>query len=124
MVLVTDSATITAAINAKFTTPPVMTFKQSQTATEDHIVIFVSRRYVADRLSSGEVTIPGGRVATRYVCLTEANLDVYRDRVKAALEDQILAGGVGPFTFESADQVSLEPSGGVDWFISADTFTY
>lgn len=115
---------ITDAINAKFASPVVLTFKQSQTATKDHVVLFVSRRYVADQLASGEVTIPGSRVVTRYVCLTEANLDVYRDRVKAALEDQILTGGVGPFVFESADVGDLEPSGGVDYYVAADTWTF
>ena len=120
MVLVTDAAAITAAINAKFATAPVLTLKQAATATTDHILLFISRRYVADRLASGEVTIIGWRVLTRYVCKTEGNVDVFRARVRAALEDQILTGDVGPFTFETENTTTQDG----DWLVSSDSWTY
>lgn len=116
----TDAAAIKTAIDAKFTTPRVVDLAGAKSATKDYILLFVSRRYVADRLGSGEVTIPGGRVVVRYVCLAEANVSVMRDRARAALEDVILPGGVGPFVFESE---TLTDDDGT-WFVGADTFTY
>lgn len=122
----TAASAITTAINAKFTTPPVLTLKQAQTATKDYIVLFVSRRYVDKRLASGEVSVPGGRVIVRSCCLTEANLDVFRARVSAALEDQILADGVtGPFCFESeSDATDLDETLGTTWFVTDSHWTF
>lgn len=115
-----SSTAITSAINAKFTTPPVLTLAQAKSATKDYIVLFVSRRYVEKRLISGVVTIPGGRVIVRCCCTSEANLEVFRTRVTAALEDQILADGVtGPFVFESeSDATDDDATLGTTWFVS------
>lgn len=116
--------TIVAAINAKFTTPPVLTLKQAKSASRDYINVFTSRRYVADRRVSGEVTMPGSRVIVRCVCKTEANLDAFRARVTAALEDQILAGDIGPFVFETEDLIDPDEADGTDWFMSESAWTF
>lgn len=119
------TAAITTAINAKFATAPVKTLKQAQTATSDYIVLFVSRRYVADRYVSGEVTIPGGRVTVRCVCMTEANLEVYRARVQSALENQILPDDVGPFVFETETDTALDSTtSGTTVFVADSQWTY
>ena len=115
---------ITAAINAKFASPPVLTLAQSKAATSDYINVFTARRYVPTRRMSGEVPIPGNRVVVRCVCKTEANLDVFRVRVTAALEDQILAGDVGPFTFESETFIDPNEVDASDWYLSESNWTY
>lgn len=121
----TARSAIAAAIDAKFTTPRVLTLKQAQTATADYIVLFVSRRYVDKQLASGEVSVSGGRVIVRSCCTTEANLDVFRARVAAALEDQIVAGDVGPFVFESeADDTDLDDTIGTTWFVTDSRWTF
>lgn len=119
-----DQDTINAAINAKFATPPVITLKQAQAATTDYVNTFVTRRYVPERLMSGEVPIPGGRVIVRSVCRTEANANVFRARVTAALEDQILAGDLGPFTFETENVIDPTTDETGDWYIAESTWTY
>ena len=119
-----DTSDITAAINAKFANPVVITLTQAKTATTDYIVIFLSRRYVADRYVSGEVTIPGGRVVVRCVCSKEANVDVFRARVAAALENQILPSGLGPFVFETEDVTDPNSDLGSSWFVSNSSWTY
>lgn len=116
---------IAAAINTKFATPPVLTLAQAKAATTDYINVFVARRYVAGRRASGEVTMPGSRAVIRCVCKTEANLDVFRGRVAAALEDQILASDVGPLVFETEDFVDpdlVDATG--DWYLSESTWTF
>lgn len=115
---------IVAAINAKFASPAVLTLAQSKAATKDYINVFVTRRYVADRRASGEVTMPGSRVVVRCVCKTEANLDVFRARVAAALEDQILAGDIGPFVFETEDLVDPDEADATDWYLSESAWTF
>lgn len=116
----TDRTAAAAAIDAQFTTPRSKTFAQGAAATTDYIIVAAYRRHVADQLASGEVTIPGGRLLTRYVGKTEANVNVMRTRTRAALEDKILSGDVGPFVFETADVV--QPDDG--WFVATDLWTY
>lgn len=115
----TDAAAARTAIDAQFTAPRATDFAGAATKTTDHIIVAAYRRFVDDRLGSGEVTILGGRLLTRYVAKTESNLNVLRIRTRAAIEDQILSG-VGPFTFETADPP--EPDG--DWYSAADIWTY
>lgn len=121
----TAQSAVTAAINAKFATSPVLTLAQSKSATKDYINVFVARRFVDGRLVSGEVAVPGQRVVVRSVCKTEANLDVFRSRVATALEDQILPGDIGPFVFESEDFVDpelVDASG--DWYLAESIWTF
>lgn len=117
-----DATAIIAAINAQFTT--VRAFDMSDDDVKsidvDHILVTVSRRYVDEQLASGEVPIPGGRVVTRYVAKTIANVYTLRSRTAAAIEDQILTGDVGPFSFES-DEVPGPDDG---WISAADVWTY
>jgi len=122
---VSAQAAIAAAINAKFATPPVLSLARSRTATKDYINVFVARRYVEKRLASGEVSIPGQRVVVRCVCKDEENLSVFRARVAAALEDQILPGDIGPFVFESEDYVDpdlVDASGA--WYLAESIWTF
>lgn len=120
----TAQESITAAVNAKFASPKVLTLAQSKTATADYVNVFTARRYVPDRRASGEVTIPGNRAIVRCVCKTEANLDVFRGRVTAALEDQILTGDVGPFTFESETFIDPDEADATDWYIAESMWTF
>ena len=120
-----DATAILDAINAQFAS--VHAYDRSDVAvpklSTDHIIVDLSRRYVAERRFSGIVTSPGGRVMVRFVATTASNVYVMQARVKAALEDQILAtaaGEVGPFTFETSDP--LGPDDG--WLSAADTYTY
>lgn len=113
---------IIAAINAKFTTPRAydMSDPAVKALSTDHVLVTTSRRYVEGRRDSGEVTMPGGRVMTRYVAKTVGNLYAMRDRTTEALEDRILPGGFGPFVFESSD----DPAPDDGWLSAADVWTY
>lgn len=120
-----ESAAILAAINAQFTA--TRAYDRSDPAlprlADDHIIVDLSRRYVDSRRASGWVSLPGGRVVVRFVGTTAANVYVMQERVKAALEDQILAtasGEVGPFTFETSDPIGPDDT----WLSAADTYTY
>lgn len=124
----TDAAAILAAINAKFSTKRA--YEHGDPAlpslTTYHVLVMVFRRYVPERRASGEVTMPGGRVVTRYIVPIQGlaspmtALRLLRDQTAAALEDQILPGDVGPFTFESADVVDEDEG----WLVQQDTWTY
>lgn len=118
----TDAAAILAAINATFTTPRAYELGDPglATLTTDHIVVMVFRRFVPEKNAAGEVPIHGGRVVTRYIAKTPANVRVLRDRTTQALEDQILTGGVGPFTFESSDTADQDGA----WLVESDTWTF
>lgn len=115
----TEAAAIRAAIDAQFTIARTLDLADAKNTGTDHILVFVSRRYVDDKHASGEVTIPGGRVVTRYVALKESNVSVMRERTAAALEDRIISG-LGPFTFESGDDIDTDDK----WFVSEDVWTY
>lgn len=120
----TAQESITAAINAKFTSAKVISLLVAKTATTDYINVFVARRFVPERRSSGEVTMPGNRAIIRCVCKTEANLDVFRARVASALEDQILTGDFGPFTFEVETFIDPDNVNSTDWYLSESTWTF
>jgi hypothetical protein len=85
-----------------------------------YVVIDVTRRWVPDQLVSGEVTIPGGFLTTEYHARSVYDVREMRRITTAALEDKVLAGVLGPFTFETADDVN----GNDGWFDSADTWTF
>lgn len=115
-----ETAAICAAINAQFSaSTPAVRPDQAATLTTDHIIVYVSRRYVADRRASGEVTMPGGRVLTRYVSKSAANLSNSQAKTRAALEDRAV-GDLGPFVFETEDPI-VEGDG---WWSAADVWTY
>lgn len=122
-----DLATVLAAINAKYPTKKrAYSFGDLavKSLTSGHILVLVDRRYVPERLLSGEVPLPGGRVFTRYVGTSEADVYAFRAATTAALEDQILAGGLGPFTFEASDSIDDEVDGSTTWLTAADTWTF
>lgn len=116
-----DTAAILAAINAKFTSRRAYEFGDplARTLTTDHILVAHGRRFVPTRRASNEVSLPGGRTVTRYVAKTTGNLAAFRDRVTAALEDQILPGDLGPFAFEGAGNVDDDEG----WLVADDTWT-
>lgn len=122
MTQATAAAAVIAAINAQFSGPRAydMSDPAVKTLATDHVLVTVSRRYVPDRRESGEVTMPGGRVMTRYVARTVGNVYELRRRTTAALEDQILPGDVGPFTFESDET----PGPDEGWVSGADVWIY
>lgn len=122
-----DLAAVLAAINAKY---PSRTRAYSfgdaavKSLSSGHILVLVDRRFVPDRLMSGEVPLPGGRVFTRYVGTSEADVYAFRAATASALEDKILPGGLGPFSFEGSDSIDDEVDSGTTWFTAADTWTY
>lgn len=118
----TDAAAVLTAINAQFSTKRAYELGDPALAslTVDHILVQVSRRYVAERRASGEVTMPGHYVAVRYIAKSPANLALLREKTTVALEDRILPGDVGPFSFESSKVEGVDEG----WLVEADTFTY
>jgi len=122
-----DLAAVLAAINAHYPTKKrAHSFGDPavKSLTSGHILVLVSRRYVQPTRSSGEVPLPGGRVFTRYVGTSESDVDAFRTATTDALEGQILAGDIGPFSFESEDEMDDEVDGSTTWFTAADTWTY
>jgi len=122
-----DLAAVLAAINARYPSKKrAYSFGDPavKSLTSGHILVLVDRRFVPERLLSGEVPLPGGRVFARYVGTSEADVYAFRAATAAALEDQILPGGLGPFTFEGSDSLDDEVDGSTTWFTAADTFTY
>lgn len=88
-----------------------------------YVTINLSRRYVDDRLVSGEVTMTGWRLVTRYVSKSVPNARLMRAKVATALEEALVpfAGDYfGPVDFESAEPIG--PDDG--WFSGADTWTF
>lgn len=117
-------AAVIAAINAQFTSTRAYLFGDTAvpTLTTDHILVLVTRRYVPERRASGEVTIPGGRVVTRYVSKRADNIPTLVAKTAAALEDKILAfdgGEIGPLVFETHDPVAPDDT----WSVATDTWT-
>ena len=108
-----QAAAIMAALNAALA--PAVAYEYGKvpgaggnagTEPAKYVLVDISRRYVPGRRASGEVTLPGGRLGTRYVARSSSDLRNMRRLVTATLEDKILttaAGEVGPFVFESAD---------------------
>ncbi len=91
------------------------------------VLVDVGRRYTDERRASGEASVKGGRVGTRYVADTMKNARNLRQVVTDVLEDKILTGTsplaaveVGPFVFETADPIV--PDEGV--YSGADAWTY
>lgn len=120
----TDAAAIIAAINAQFSSPHAVEISDAPAQDGDHIVVFVSRRFVDGRMASGTPRIRGGRVITRYIGRRLKNVREMRLRTTAALESQTLAGDVGPFVYETeAEELRFDTEDG-GWFVTADAWTY
>lgn len=88
-----------------------------------YVVVDISRRFVDKRLSSGEVSISGGRLGVRYVAKSTNDARNMRTLATGVLEDKILitaAGEVGPFVFESSE--AIVPDDGYQ--SGADVFTF
>lgn len=118
-----DATAVIAAINAQFSTPRAFEIDDARTQTGNHIIVFLSRRYMDGAMSDGSASSFGGRVVTRYVAASVGDLRNMRDKTTAALEEKS-ASGVGPFAFE-AEQESLAfdaDSGG--WYVAADSWVY
>lgn len=112
---------IKTAVDAKFTAPRVLDLDEAAAVTTDHIVLWVSRRYTADQMLSGEVRAKGGRIVIRSVCKSPDNVRVFRERIEAALESKTLPGDIGPFVFESETDVNDEDD---PWFVGSTSYTY
>lgn len=120
MSLHSDTTAIRGAINAQFSSSaPAVAPDGAATLTTDHVIVFVSRRYTGTFSGSGEESVAGGRVVTRYVSKSIANLSNTRDKTRAALEDKV-AGTVGPFVFETEIPVAADDG----WWTAADSWTY
>jgi len=108
-----QAAAILAAINAAIA--PAVAYEYGKVPGTNgnagseptkYVLVAISRRYVPERRASGEVTVPGGRLSTRYIAKSVADGRTMRQRTTDVLEDKILttaAGEVGPFVFESGD---------------------
>ena len=125
-----QAAAILAAINAAIT--PAVAYEYGKvpgtngnTGTEptSYMVVAISRRYVPERRASGEVTVPGGRLSTRYIAKSVVNGREMRRRTAAVIEDKILTatgGDVGPFVFESGDPFQPDET----YQVATDLFTF
>lgn len=120
MTTASETTAICGAINAQFTlTDPAISPDQASTQTADHVIVFVSRRYTGGFRASGEESVAGGRVITRYVSKSVANLSNTQAKTRTALEDKAI-GDLGPFVFETEDPVSDDDG----WFVASDSWTY
>lgn len=103
---------IAAAIKAANPKARALTPGQAATFSGDHIILFITRRYVPERTAGDVVAAPGWRVLTRYIAATFDNWDVLQTATKDALEGQILTlddgSTIGPFDFETADAAELD----------------
>lgn len=120
----TDVATIKAAIDAKFTEPRAVEIDEAVKRTTDYIVLYLSRRHTDGSQVSGDSRLDTWRLITRYVCRTVDNVQVMQDRTRAALEGRFLAGGVGPFSFETEQEPLDYDTDDGGWFTAADAWLY
>lgn len=114
-------AAVVAAINARYPERPRAV--DSDTAAKDprnKIVVSLYRRFVAPTRRSGIVTVSAGRITTQYAAALKATVSDFRREVRAALEEQILPGDLGPIAFESS--TATEPDG--DLFVGSDIWTF
>ncbi len=115
-------AAVVAAINARYPAERPRAV-DSDTAAKDprnKIVVSLYRRFVAPTRRSGIVTVSAGRITTQYAAALKATVSDFRGEVRAALEEQILPGDLGPIAFESS--TATEPDG--DLFVGSDTWTF
>lgn len=121
MSLASETTAICGAINAEFSlSDPAVAPDAAAAQTADHVIVFVSRRYVDDRIASGEVPVRGARVVTRYASKSVANLSNMQAKTRTRLEDRTI-DTLGPFTFESESPVDPDPDG---WYVADDHWTY
>ena len=120
----TDAAAIIAAINAQFSTPRAFDLDDAKTQTENHVIVFVLRRYVDGKMSDGSASARGGRVVTRYVGKSVGDVRNMRERTTSALEEKTLSGDVGPFSFELEQESLTFDSDDGGWFVAADSWVF
>ena len=117
----TDAVAILAALNAAL--PAAARAYDIDdvpgTLPASYVVLYLSRRWIPEKLGSGEATVICGRLQTRYVSKTVSNVRELRRIVTNTLEDKAI-GTAGPFSFETEDEIG--PDDG--WFSGADTFTF
>jgi hypothetical protein len=115
---------IKAALNTALPAGQSQAYEYDETpATASYVRLDLSRRFIPDRLGSGEATVVCGRLVTRYVGESVANVRELRRLVTATLEDKAIPAGssyVGPFTFEVEQPIS--PQSGT--FSGADTWKF
>lgn len=119
----TDVEAIKSAIDAQFASPRAVEIDQAGKRSTDHVLVFLSRRYVDGFLLSGEASVQGSRLITRYVGKSVANVRSMQERTRSALEDKILSGEVGPFSFEAEQEPLAYDTDAGGWFTSADAWT-
>lgn len=117
----TDAVAIIAALNAALPAAARAYDLDALPAVRPaaYVEVDLSRRYIPDRLASGEATVVCGRLITGYIAKTVSNARELRRIVTATLEDKAI-GSVGPFTFEADD--SIGEAG--DWFVGSDSWTF
>lgn len=118
--LVADTTAVCTAINAQFTGgdrafPP----DKSSSKAASHMSVWVYRTYNGEYLASGEARIDTGRVVVRHICKTWADLDVFRAKTRAALEDHILPSGIA-CRFETEGDIDTDEG----WWVCDDSYTY
>lgn len=118
--LVADTAAICAAINAQFSAgvkafPP----DQSSAQTGSHMSVWVYRTFNGQYLLSGDASVDTGRVIVRHICKTWADVDVFRAKTRAALEDKTLPSGIR-CRFETEGDINTDEG----WWVTDLSFTY
>lgn len=121
MSLASETTAICGAINDEFSASnPAVAPDEAAAQTGDHVIVFVSRRHTGFYRASGEESVVGGRVVTRYASKSVANLSNTQAKTRARLEDRTI-DALGPFTFETEQALDPDPDG---WFLAEDHWTY
>lgn len=88
---------------------------------ERYVAIDITRRWVPGRRFGSKVMLPGYFLTTEYHARNVHDVRSMREKAMAALEDVVLSGDLGPFSFAAASEISNRDGG---WFDSADTWTF
>lgn len=117
----TAAVTILAALNAVLGDADAYDIDEVPAERPDkYVAIDITRRWVPERRFGGKVMLPGYFLTVEYHARNVHDVRSMREKAVAALEDVILSGDIGPFTFATAAEVSARDG----WFDSADTFTF
>ena len=119
----TDAAEVIAAIDAQFSTPLAVDIDDAAAKVGNHVIVFLSRRYVDGKMIDGSARAAGGRLVTRYVGRTVGDVRVMRQKTTAALEDRFLAT-VGPFSFEVEQESLAYDADDGGWYVAADAWVF
>lgn len=118
-----DAAEVISAIDAQFTSPLAVDIDDAAKQVGNHVIVFLSRRYVDGKMIDGSVRAAGGRLVTRYVGRTVGDVRVMRQKTTTALEDRFLAS-VGPFSFETEQESLAYDSDDGGWYVAADAWIF